>query len=88
MSTVVYPKQGGRSIVPAADLISLTSNANAAGPARVGDLGFGKRAGTEVVRDAGSATAPANRYSVVRAAGPLPADPWYLVDGTQTYTPV
>lgn len=84
MSTTAYPKMGSYSIVPAADLISLTSNANAAGPARVGDTGFGKRAGVEVIRDSGSG----DRYSKVFATGDAPSAVWLAVDGATKYTPV
>ena len=84
MSTVKYPKMGDISIVPAADLISLTSNANAKSPARVGELGFGKRAGTLVYRDSGTA----DRYSLVFATGDAPSAPWLAVDGATKYQPV
>lgn len=84
MSTTVYAKMGALSIIPAADLISLTSNANAKGPARVGDLGFGKRAGTLAIRDSGTG----DRYSLVFATGPAAADVWLAADGATKYTPV
>lgn len=84
MSTTAYPKMGPYSVVPAADLISLTSNANAAGPARVGDTGFGKRGGIFVIRDSGTG----DRYSLVFATGKAPADVWLAADGATKYTPV
>lgn len=84
MSTTAYAKMGFLSIIPAADLISLTSNANAAGPARVGDLGAGKRAGMLAIRDSGTG----DRYSLVFATGPAPADVWLAADGATKYTPV
>lgn len=83
MSTTVYPKMGHLPIVPAADLISLTSNANASGPARVGDVGFGKHAGMLVIRDSGIG----DRYSLVFATGSTPASVWLAADGATKYTP-
>jgi len=84
MSTTAYPKMGRFSVVPAADLIALASNANAKGPARVGDLGFGKRAGMLVIRDSGTG----DRYSLVFATGDTPAAVWLAADGATKYTPV
>jgi len=84
MSTTVYPKMGNLSIIPAADLISLTSNANVIGPARVGDTGFGKQAGMLAIRDSGSG----DRYSLVFATGNTAASVWLAADGATKYTPV
>lgn len=88
MAITSYPKFDSLSVVPAADLISLTSEINTKGPARVGEKGLGKRAGTIVIRDAGSATAPASRYSLVMSTGALASSPWFCVDGSQSYQPV
>ncbi len=77
-----YPKLGAYSIVPAADLTSATSAANAAGPARLGDAGFGKRAGMIVVRDAGGGD-----LRLVFAHGAAPTDKWEVLDGSTEYTP-
>lgn len=76
-----YPQLGPFSIVPAADLTSLTSPANVRSPARVGDQGFGKRAGMIVVRDSSGS------YSLVIALGDAPGDKWRVVDGSAEYTP-
>lgn len=84
MSTTVYPKLGFLSVIPAADLISSTSQANASGTARLGDAGIGKRAGLLAIRDSGTG----DRYSMVMATGPAPADVWLVVDGATKYTPV
>lgn len=84
MSTVAYPKLGFLSVIPAADLISLSSNANVSGTNRVGDTGIGKRAGLLAVRDSGTG----DRYSIVFATGSAPADPWLVVDGATKYVPV
>lgn len=87
MSTTAYTKLGFLSVIPAADLISLTSNANAAGPARVGDLGFGKRAGQLAIR-AGTVGTPTT-YSLVIASGDAPNAVWIDVSAIGTvYTPV
>lgn len=87
MSTTAYTKMGFLSIIPAADLISLTSNANAAGPARVGDLGAGKHAGQLAIR-AGTVGTPTT-YSLVIATGDAPNAVWMDVSIIGTvYTPV
>lgn len=78
-----YPLMGSFPIVPAADLLSLTAAINAAGPARRGDAGVGKRAGMLVIRDGGSGA-----YSLVMAIGATPASKWMVVDGSATYQPV
>lgn len=78
-----YSKLGDLTVVPSADLTSLTSAANAKSPARLGDAGFGKRAGMVVVRDAGSGD-----LRLVFATGSAPADTWKVVDNSATYTPV
>jgi hypothetical protein len=77
-----YPKLGAFSIVPAADLTSLTSVANKRSDARVGSDGFGKRAGMVVIRDGGDGA-----YSMVFATGDSPASTWKVVDNSATYTP-
>lgn len=79
----MYSKLGNLTVVPAADLVSLTSAANVRGDARVGSDGIGKTAGMIVVRDAGGGV-----YSLVMALGGLPADKWQVVDGSVQYTPV
>lgn len=78
-----YPKLGDFTVVPAADLISLTSPANVRSPARLGDQGFGKRAGMVVLRDAGSGD-----LRMVFATGDAPDAVWKVVDNSATYTPV
>lgn len=83
-STDRYPLMGDKTVVPAADLISATSRANARSPARVGDPSNGKRAGIFVIRDSGTG----DRYSMVFATGPNPTDPWLAADGATKYTPV
>lgn len=84
-STNQYPKFGqGLTVIPAADLISLTSPANARSAARLGDQGFGKRKGMLAVRDSGTG----DRYSLVFATGSAPADVWLAADGATKYTPV
>lgn len=77
-----YPKLGAYSIVPSADLTSLTAACNVVSPARLGDGGIGKRAGMIVIRDAGSGA-----YSLVFATGALAASTWKVVDNSATYTP-
>lgn len=77
-----YSKLGDLTVVPSADLISLTSAANRKSPARLGDQGFGKRAGMIVVRDAGGGD-----LRLVFATGSAPADVWKVVDNSATYTP-
>lgn len=84
MASTPYPRLGTLPIVPAADLISLTSAVNVSGDARLGGYGTGKTAGMQVIRDSGTG----DRYSIVFATGPLPADPWLVVDGATKYTPV
>lgn len=76
-----YPKLGDLSIVPAADLLSATSPANVKSPARLGDAGFGKRAGMLVIRDSSGS------YSLVVALGATPTAKWRVVDGSAEYTP-
>ena len=76
-----YPKLGDFPIIPAADLTSLTSAANAKSPARLGDTGMGKRAGALAIRDSSGS------YSLVFATGSAPADVWRVVDNSATYTP-
>lgn len=76
-----YPQLGDFSIVPAADLTSATSPANVRSPARVGDPGFGKRAGMVVIRDSSGS------YSLVFALGAGATDKWRVVDGSAEYTP-
>lgn len=82
-STNQYPKLGDFTVVPAADLISLTSAANRKSPARLGDQGFGKKAGMRVIRDAGGGD-----LRIVFATGAAPSDVWKVVDNSATYTPV
>jgi hypothetical protein len=82
-ATNQYPKLGHLTIIPAADLLDITSAANAKSPARLGDAGFGKAAGQIYVRDAGSAA-----YSLVFPVGSAAASVWKLVDNSATYTPV
>lgn len=77
-----YPKMGNFSIVPAADLTSLTAACNVKSPGRLGDGGFGKTAGMIVVRDAGSSD-----YRLVFAHGSAATDKWEVVDGSVEYTP-
>lgn len=83
MAINTYPKMGHLSVIPAADLTSLTSAANAKSAARVGDAGFGKRAGLLAVRDSGTG----DRYSIVFATGDAPSAVWLAVDGATKYTP-
>lgn len=78
----VYTKLGQLTVVPSADLTSASSHANVRGPARVGDTGFGKKAGMIVVRDAG-----AGDLRLVFATGSAPTDTWKVVDNSATYTP-
>lgn len=78
-----YDKLGNHTIVPAADLLNLASRANVGGDTRVGGESLGKRAGMEVLRDAGSGA-----YSKVIALGSASSDAWRLVDGSASYTPV
>lgn len=78
-----YTKMGNLTIVPAADLIDVTSPANVKSAARLGDAGFGKAAGMIVVRDAGGGD-----YRLVFATGAEPDDVWKVVDNSATYTPV
>ena len=78
-----YLKLGDLTIVPSADLTSLASAANTKSPARLGDGGFGKKAGMIIVRDGG-----AGAYSLVFATGPAAADTWKVVDNSATYTPI
>jgi hypothetical protein len=77
-----YPKLGDLTVVPSADLTSATSAANRKSPARLGDQGFGKRAGMIVVRDAGGGD-----LRLVFATGSAPTDVWKVVDNSATYTP-
>jgi hypothetical protein len=77
-----YPKLGDLTVVPSADLTSLTSPANAKSPARLGDQGFGKKGGMIVVRDAGGGD-----LRLVFATGDTPASVWKVVDNSATYTP-
>lgn len=77
-----YPKLGDLTVVPSADLTNIASPANVKSPARVGDAGFGKRAGMIVVRDAGGGDT-----RLVYATGDAPADVWKVVDNSATYTP-
>jgi len=81
---MAYPKLGLLTVLPAADLISLTSAANKRSHAGVGGNGIGKQAGMLAIRDSGSG----DRYSMVFATGPAPADVWLAVDGATKYTPV
>lgn len=87
---MTYPLMGTYPIVPAADLISLTSMANKKGDARKSTENsgnaLGKRAGTLVMRDSG--TPGATQYQLCFARGSLPADLWSVVDGSASYTPV
>lgn len=83
MSVTAYPKLGRYTVIPAADLLNIASSANVRGPARLGDAGFGKRAGIEVLRDAGGGD-----LRVVFATGDAPSAPWKVVDNSATYTPV
>lgn len=78
-----YPKLGDLTVVPSADLINIDSPANVKSPARLGDQGFGKRAGMIVVRDAGSGD-----LRLVFATGSAPSAVWKVVDNSATYTPV
>ena len=86
---MTYPTMGPYPVVPAADLISLTSKANKRGDARQstdnGGNALGKRPGTLVIRDSG--TPGATQYSLVFARGALPSDLWSNVDGSVSYTP-
>lgn len=77
-----YPKLGAFSVVPSADLTSATSAANRRSAARLGDEGFGKRAGMIVIRDAG-----AGDMRLVFATGDTPTSTWKVVDNSATYTP-
>lgn len=77
-----YPKLGDLTVIPSADLTNIASAANAKSPARLGDQGFGKRAGMIVVRDAGSGD-----LRLVFATGSDPDDVWKVVDNSATYTP-
>jgi len=77
-----YPKLGDLTVIPSADLTSLTSAANAKSPGRLGDAGFGKKAGMICVRDAGSGD-----VRLVFATGSAAADVWKVVDNSATYTP-
>lgn len=84
MSTTAYTLMGNLPVVPAAELISLTSNINVRGSARLGDAGAGKTAGMVVIRDSGTG----DRYSMVFATGGAAADVWLAVDGATKYTPI
>lgn len=77
-----YPKLGDLTVVPSADLTDIDSPANAKSPARLGDTGFGKKAGMIVVRDAGGGD-----LRLVFATGSAAADTWKVVDNSATYTP-
>lgn len=86
---MTYAKMGTLSVVPAADLISLTAPVNIAGDNRFtanGSHGVGKRAGMLVIRDSG--TPGATQYSLVFARGDTPGALWSVVDGSASYTPV
>ena len=77
-----YAKLGALTVIPSADLTNIASAANVKSPARLGDAGFGKRAGMIAVRDAGSGD-----LRLVFATGSAPADTWKVVDNSATYTP-
>lgn len=77
-----YTKLGDLTVVPSADLTDVDAPCNAKSPARLGDQGFGKRAGMIVVRDAGSGD-----LRLVFATGSAPTDTWKVVDNSATYTP-
>ena len=81
-----YPTFGNLPLIPAADLTSLASAANAGADNRLGPSpqGSGKYKGQLGMRDSGSG----DHYSMVFATGPLPADVWLAVDGATKYTPV
>lgn len=80
---MTYSRLGDYTIVPSADLTNIASAANVVSPARVGDAGFGKRAGMIVIRDAGSGD-----YRLVQAMGSAANSVWKVVDNSATYTPV
>lgn len=81
-----YTKCGFLTIIPSADLTSLTSDANTVSDARVGSDGIGKSAGMLAIR-ATDVNDPAT-YSMVFATGDAAADIWRVVDGSASYTPV
>lgn len=80
---IPYPTLGNWSFVPIADLQNLVSSANLAGTGRVGDLGIGKKAGTEVAANNSGAYG-----GTVVAQGANSAAVWILESAGTTYTPV
>lgn len=83
-----YTKLGSYPIVPAAEIISLTSTLNAArGSNVVAQNGaIGKVPGAIIVR--ATTVGDPTTYSLVMASGPLPADRWFVLDGSASYLPV
>lgn len=81
-------KVGSYSVVPSADLISLTAPVNAARGTSIRNAtgAIGKTAGEIVIR--ATTVGTVSTYSCVMASGPLPADPWFTLDGSAQYQPV
>lgn len=77
-----YTMKGHYTVVPYAELSSLTSAINTKGDTRKGGDASGKRAGMIVLADMGS-----NVFREVVALGAAPADKWQTVDGGTQYTP-
>ena len=82
MANTSYSLFGSLTVVPTADLASLTSAANIKSAARKGDEGLGKRKGMVVLRDNGGGD-----YDIAVATGDAAADPWLIYGREATVTP-
>ena len=80
---MAYPLLGNRPLVPTADVAAIGSVINAAADNRTGPSpqGGGKYKGMEIIRDA------SGTYTLMIAKGPLPADAWFVCDGSASVTP-
>lgn len=83
MTVNTYSLIGNLTVVPVADLQSLTAAANVLGDTRKGAPSLGKRAGMTVLADQGNGT-----YKEVIALGSAANSLWQVVDGSAQYTPV
>lgn len=81
--TNIYPLIGNFSVVPAADMSSLTAAINVKGDTRKGAPSAGKRAGASVLVDIGDGT-----YKEAIALGDAANALWQVADGSAQYTPV
>jgi hypothetical protein len=82
MPNNTYTQKGHYTVVPVADLSSLTAAVNVVGDTRKGGASLGKRAGMVVLADMGS-----NVFREVVALGATAAAKWQTVDGGTQYTP-